>query len=171
MPKLQYTTTDGSVGEVELTAERLTVGRADDNSIVIPDNSVSSHHAEISNEGSAWMLTDLGSTNGTKIQGERVEAVNMSSTRSFTLGSVDCVFVADAPAARAGGGAGWDSPARSSTVSSGGYAAQPYDRSQRAGFGPHKKVKDSQRGMLMLLGVLGLVACAGAVAMFMNMGA
>ena len=172
MPKIQYTTTDGTTGEVELDQERMSIGRSDDNNIVIPDGSVSSHHAEVSFDGSSWLLTDTGSTNGTKVGGERVDAVHLDASPSFVLGSVDCVFIGD------GGGSQTASPvtaarssSRSSTASSGGYASQPYDRSRRTGFGPHKKEKDSSRAMLMLLGVLGLAACGAAVFMSMKMGA
>lgn len=174
MPKIQYTTTDGTTGEVELDQEHLSVGRSDDNNIVIPDGSVSSRHAEISFDGSSWVLTDTGSTNGTKVGGQRVDTVNLDSTGAFTLGSVDCVFIGD------GGASQTASPVttarssgRSSTASSSssGYFSQPYDRAARAGlFGPHKKEKDSSRAMLMLLGVLGLAACGAAIFMSLKMG-
>lgn len=175
MPKIQFTTTDGATGEVELDQERMTIGRADDNSIVIPDGSVSSHHAEITFDGSSWVLTDTGSTNGTKVGGQRVETVNLDSTGAFTLGSVDCVFVGDggsaqtaAPAASARLSLGG---ASSTTTSSSGYSSQPYDRSLRTGFGPRKKEKGSGAGLLMLLGVLGLAACGAAIFMSLKMGA
>ncbi|MBX7212075.1 MAG: FHA domain-containing protein [Verrucomicrobiaceae bacterium] len=176
MPKIQYTTPDGTTGEVELDQERMTVGRADDNNIVIPDGSVSSRHAEITFDGSAWTLTDTGSTNGTKVGGERVETVNLDSTGAFTLGSVECVFLGDGGGS-AGRGASAVAAARSSSRSStasssgGSYSSQPYDRSRRTGFGPHKKEKDSSRAMLILLGVLGLAACGAAAFMAMKMGA
>ena len=172
MPKIQYTTTDGATGEVELDQERMSVGRADDNHIVIPDGSVSSHHAEIAFDGSSWVLTDTGSTNGTKVGGQRVETINLDATGAFVLGSVECVFIGDggsnqtAPAVTAA-----RSSSRSSPSSTGGYSSQGYDRTQRTGFGPHKKEKDSSRAMLVLLGVVGLTACGAAVFMSLKMGA
>ncbi len=173
MPKIQYTTTDGTTGEVELDQERMSVGRAEDNHVVIPDGSVSSRHAEISFDGSSWTLTDTGSTNGTKIGGERVETVNLDTTGAFTLGSVDCVFIGDpASTQTASPVTTARSSARSSTSSTGGYADKPYDRAARAGlFGPRKKEKDASRSMLMLLGVVALAACGAAVFMSMKMGA
>ena len=171
MPKIQFTTTDGATGEVELDQERMSVGRADDNHIVIPDGSVSSHHAEIAFDGSSWVLTDTGSTNGTKVGGQRVETVNLDATGAFTLGSVECVFVGDvaashtassAPAAR--------TSSHAATMSSGGYSGQAYDRSQRTGFGPHKKEKDGARSALMAFGFVALLACGAAVFMATKMG-
>lgn len=172
MPKIQFTTTDGATGEVELDQERMSVGRADDNNIVIPDGSVSSHHAEIAFDGSSWVLTDTGSTNGTKVGGQRVDTVNLDSAGSFVLGSVECVFIGE------GGASQTASPvttarssARSSSTSTSGYSSQPYDRSLRTGFGPHKKEKDSSRALLILFGVLGLAACGAAIFMSLKMGA
>lgn len=170
MPKIQFTTTDGAVGEVDLDQERMTVGRADDNHIVIPDGSVSSHHAEIAFDGSSWVLTDTGSTNGTKVGGQRVETVNLDVTGAFTLGSVDCVFIGDAASHTASSAPAARSSSHAATMSSGGYSSQSYDRSQRTGFGPHKKEKDGARSALMAFGFVALLACAAAAFMATKMG-
>lgn len=158
MPSIQFTTPSGSSGQLEITAERMSLGRADDNQLIISDDSVSSHHGEVSFDGSTWIFTDLGSTNGTKISGERVEALQLDHGGSFTLGDVECVFIGDeeAPAAPARGAA-------SRTVSSGSFASRPYDRSLRTGFGPKTAAKGSGSGGLIALGILGLLACGAAV--------
>ena len=60
-------------GEVDLFAEdRITVGRAPDNRLVFSDSErrVSAHHAEIRRNGSQYIIRDLGSTNGTYLNGE-----------------------------------------------------------------------------------------------------
>jgi hypothetical protein len=44
-----------------------TLGRAPDNTIVLPDASVSAHHAAVRQEQGQWWLEDLGSTNGTAV--------------------------------------------------------------------------------------------------------
>jgi pSer/pThr/pTyr-binding forkhead associated (FHA) protein len=171
MPKIQYTTTDGATGEVELDQERMSVGRGDDNNIVIPDGSVSSRHAEITFDGKSWTLTDVGSTNGTKVGGERVDTVNLDAVGAFTLGSVECVFIGEGGSRTASAVTAARASSRSSNTSSSGYSSQPYDRSRRTGFGPHKKEKDSSRGMLMVFGVVGLLACVAAVLISTKMGA
>ena len=74
MAKIQFTTPEGQSGEVELSAERLTLGRADDNSIVIAHESVSSHHGEFVFDGASWVFNDLGSTNGTWLDRARITA-------------------------------------------------------------------------------------------------
>lgn len=164
MAKIQYTTPEGTTGEVELTAERMTLGRADDNQIVISHDSVSSHHGEVAIEGDAWVFTDLGSTNGTKIGGERVERLELGHGGSFTLGHVDCVFVGDFEEAPA-----YSAPTR--TMSSSGYGAAPIDRNRRTGFGPKGKPKSNGYGPLFGLGALALLVCAYAAFSFTQMTA
>ncbi|MGC8879206.1 MAG: FHA domain-containing protein [Anaerolineae bacterium] len=44
-----------------------TLGRADDNQIVLRDEWVSAYHARIDNRAGQWWLTDLGSRNGTRL--------------------------------------------------------------------------------------------------------
>ena len=59
---------------IPLTYSPLTIGRADDNSVVLsPETAASRHHAEFSEDGGAWTVRDLGSLNGTYVNGERIE--------------------------------------------------------------------------------------------------
>ncbi len=166
MAKIQFTTPEGTTGEVELTAERMSLGRADDNALIIAHDSVSSHHGEVSIEGNAWVFTDLGSTNGTKIDGERVEKLELAHGGTFTLGHVECVFVGDYEEEQA---PAYSAPTRTQTT--GGYGSTSVDSSRRTGFGPKTKPKGSGAGALMGLGFLALAACAYAVFSFMQMSA
>lgn len=141
----------------------MSLGRADDNMLIIAEDSVSSHHGEVTFDGASWTLTDLGSTNGTKLSGTRVETVSLAPGTSFQLGNVDCVFVGDAEEASE---AAYSAPTMSvSTPSATGYGSQAYDRSQRRGFGPKVKEKSSggSGGLATLLGVVALLACGAAV--------
>jgi predicted component of type VI protein secretion system len=56
----------------ELTMESMSVGREAGNDIVIQDAELSRNHARISRRGGAFVLEDLGSTNGTFVNGQRV---------------------------------------------------------------------------------------------------
>ncbi len=58
----------------EFADETITVGRADDNRLCFGDGErrVSSHHAQITRHGDAFLIRDLGSTNGTMINGRRI---------------------------------------------------------------------------------------------------
>jgi pSer/pThr/pTyr-binding forkhead associated (FHA) protein len=65
---------DLSAGQVfEIAAEGATLGRARGADIVVTDPAVSAEHARLSRVGQAWVVTDLGSTNGTRLNETRVE--------------------------------------------------------------------------------------------------
>jgi len=49
------------------------IGRAPDNAIVLPLRGVSGHHAKVRREGRTVLLEDLGSTNGTMVNRDRIE--------------------------------------------------------------------------------------------------
>lgn len=165
MPKIQFTTPEGASGEVELTAERTTLGRSDDNMVVIPDDSMSGSHAEITFTGDMWVLTDLGSTNGTKIDGERIEQVQLMSGGAFTLGSVECAFFDEnADAAQQ-----YEQSAAPTHTAS-GYGSAPYDASARRGFGAKKKEKGGS-GAIIGLGILAILACGATGFMVSQMSA
>jgi pSer/pThr/pTyr-binding forkhead associated (FHA) protein len=50
-----------------------TIGRSPDRDFVIDERTVSRHHALIRREGAHWVLVDLGSKNGTRVNGRPVE--------------------------------------------------------------------------------------------------
>jgi ABC-type multidrug transport system ATPase subunit/ABC-type multidrug transport system permease subunit len=78
-----------------LTAGGLTVGRLADNDIVIPRNSVSRQHARITPVPDGYWITDLGSRNGTQLNGERFrgEARWLSNGDTVVIGGDALRFV------------------------------------------------------------------------------
>lgn len=70
--------------------DRITIGRAEDNQICLNcDVYASSHHAEITFDGEAFWLNDLGSRNGTIRNGEIVDKpVRISCGDVITIGRV-----------------------------------------------------------------------------------
>jgi pSer/pThr/pTyr-binding forkhead associated (FHA) protein len=50
-----------------------TLGRSRQNEVVLDDPNVSRRHAEIRPRGGSWVLTDLGSTNGSSLNGRRID--------------------------------------------------------------------------------------------------
>jgi FHA domain-containing protein/Big-like domain-containing protein len=58
----------------DLSIATTTIGRTSGNDIFIPDKPVSRKHAEIKFDGSAFYIMDLGSKNGTKVDGETVSS-------------------------------------------------------------------------------------------------
>ena len=56
----------------ELVDEAITIGRGPDNTIVVNDPSISTHHVHLLLEGDTYRLKDLDSTNGTRVNGKPV---------------------------------------------------------------------------------------------------
>jgi hypothetical protein len=56
----------------ELVDEAITIGRGPDNTIVVSDPSISTHHAQLLLERDTYRLKDLDSTNGTRVNGKPV---------------------------------------------------------------------------------------------------
>ncbi len=73
----------------EITLERTTVGRVEDNNFCIADGSVSSHHAEILLKGTDISVKDLGSTNGTFIAGEKISESVLKAGQILRFGQVE----------------------------------------------------------------------------------
>jgi pSer/pThr/pTyr-binding forkhead associated (FHA) protein len=79
----------------DLKVGRNTVGRVDDNSFEIPDASVSSHHGEVhlnSEDAKEILFRDLGSTNGSFVNGEKVTETILKSGQVIRLGQVEMKF-------------------------------------------------------------------------------
>ncbi|TLD68742.1 FHA domain-containing protein [Phragmitibacter flavus] len=197
MPKIRINTTDGSTLEFELEAERYRIGRAQDNDLVVPDGSVSSYHGEIFVTPNGIDFHDLGSTNGTHVNGQRVEKASLSHGEEFRIGSCPVVYEGDAPASapasadegsapaptsiyeddasepdfsNESAGSGWEpATVTNSAAAITGLGATPCPAHMRQGFGPKAKKKQAGSG-LMILGILGIVSCIAGVVMILQMG-
>jgi len=74
---------------IELTADEITVGREASNSLQIEDRALSRSHARLTKTGSDYSIQDLGSTNGTFVNGKAV-------TGQFALNNGDIISFSDA---------------------------------------------------------------------------
>jgi pSer/pThr/pTyr-binding forkhead associated (FHA) protein len=69
------------------------IGRGDYNDVVIADPSVSTMHAKLQRRDTIWILTDLGSTNGTYVEGERLTGeVPLGPGTTLKFGDVAALF-------------------------------------------------------------------------------
>lgn len=81
--------------------DEVTIGSSPDNTISIPDETVSPSHARVIFQEGAWTVEDLGSGSGIIFKGQRVEKVVLSSGDTFQIGSCTFRFTeADIPEAR-----------------------------------------------------------------------
>src|SRR5215207_7316793 len=84
--------------EMPIGEDRVGFGRTTENTVSFPDNSnISRHHADIEFKNGKFFLTDLGSSNGTTINGQKIEGETALGNGDFiTLGnSVIVEFVVD----------------------------------------------------------------------------
>jgi hypothetical protein len=85
-----------------LTKARTVIGRGSDADITIPDAGTSRKHVEILWDGERAMVRDLGSTNGTTLNGRKVSEAALPPDSTISIGRTDIVFrvVAQAQAPR-----------------------------------------------------------------------
>jgi hypothetical protein len=76
----------------ELAAARTVLGRSKQCDVRVPDLNVSRRHAEVRRQGPGYVLVDLGSTNGTLLNGRRIEEAPLEDGDVITLGSTEIVF-------------------------------------------------------------------------------
>ena len=79
----------------ELSAEIVTIGRSPDSTIQIDDPSVSGRHAQLHLVGETFHLQDLDSTNGTRVNGEKISSVALKVGDRIRFGKVDACFECD----------------------------------------------------------------------------
>jgi Protein of unknown function (DUF3662)/FHA domain len=83
-------TVDGTQHTID--KQTVVIGRSKDCDIRVSDPNVSRRHAEIRQEGTAYWLIDLESTNGSTVNGRRQQRAKLESDDRITLGSTDLVF-------------------------------------------------------------------------------
>ena len=72
----------------QLDREVVTLGRGSENDIAIDSGSVSVHHAEMHRIKGGYELRDIGSTNGIKLDGERMDVVPLRHGATVKIGDV-----------------------------------------------------------------------------------
>lgn len=84
--RLRLTTPDGASQSVEFDGTELTIGRAADNDLVLPDGRVSRHHARLIGRRGTLVYVDLGSTNGSRVNGVTVGELVLGEGDRIELG-------------------------------------------------------------------------------------
>jgi hypothetical protein len=81
---------DGQTKRVD--KRRVVLGRSRECDIQVEDPNVSRRHAELRQEGAAYWIVDLDSTNGIEVNGRRVKRAKLDPGDTFTVGSTDVTF-------------------------------------------------------------------------------
>jgi hypothetical protein len=80
---------------VELTGDSVKIGRHESCSIVFADSNVSRVHAQLQHELTGWLVVDLGSTNGVKVNGTKIlKGTLLADGDELTFGTSTARFVA-----------------------------------------------------------------------------
>jgi pSer/pThr/pTyr-binding forkhead associated (FHA) protein/pimeloyl-ACP methyl ester carboxylesterase len=72
--------------------DQISIGRTEENDLLINHPKVSRKHAEVRHEGGGFILRDLNSTNGTWMSGERINQVVLEDGDQFLIGNAQILF-------------------------------------------------------------------------------
>ena len=98
MGKLVLMLPDGTTQDVPLGKERMTIGRRADNDVCLPYPAVSGEHASVVTILADSFLEDLGSTNGTLVNGKPIVKHFLRDHDTIEIGRQRMVFMSDANA-------------------------------------------------------------------------
>ncbi|MDQ1711655.1 MAG: hypothetical protein QOE45_1105 [Frankiaceae bacterium] len=94
-PRIRVVTGTSPTTEHALTDDVLVIGRGSTAGLRLDDTGVSRQHAEVRREGDDVILVDLGSTNGTAVNGRHVERVRLAPGDRIELGRSVLVYERD----------------------------------------------------------------------------
>lgn len=86
---------DGAERTVALASDTVTIGRLADCDVVLKDKGASRKHAQLKLRDGTWTLTDLGSTNGTRLNGQTVQSRELGDGDKITIGTTVIEFRRD----------------------------------------------------------------------------
>ena len=95
MGKLVLFLPDGTAQHIRLDRERLTIGRRPDNDVFLPQAAVSGEHAAVVTILDDSFLEDLGSTNGTLVNGKPITKHFLRDRDEIDIGREILVYLAD----------------------------------------------------------------------------
>ncbi|RLB30658.1 MAG: hypothetical protein DRG87_04510, partial [Deltaproteobacteria bacterium] len=93
MPKLTIIHDDGTSQTVVLDKATTSIGRDNDNDLTLLERTISRHHAQIKRIKEGYILTDLGSYNGTLVNGNPVQSVILKHNDRIKIGLKNLVFL------------------------------------------------------------------------------
>ncbi len=95
MGKLVLFRPDGTAQHIKLDRDRVTIGRRPDNDVCLPQAAVSGEHAAVVTILADSFLEDLGSTNGTLVNGKAVTKHFLRDRDEIDIGREILVYLAD----------------------------------------------------------------------------
>ncbi len=89
---LHVTYPGGGTKSVSITGSRSSIGRNEGNQIVLHDSNISGTHAELYITQDGYLLRDLGSTNGTYVNGTRISEQHLYLGDEILMGETRLIF-------------------------------------------------------------------------------
>ncbi len=93
MPSLYVITADGQISNFPVLKQKITIGRSKNNDLVLHDDTVSRHHAEILETKKGYFIGDLGSYNKTTVNGKSIESAFLKHGDKIQLGLTKLSFL------------------------------------------------------------------------------
>lgn len=72
--------------------QEFTAGSLPDNHIYLPYRGVSRRHFSLIRDGKNWVVKDLGSTNGTRVNGNKIQEIKINTGDKIQAGVVECAL-------------------------------------------------------------------------------
>lgn len=158
MPRLIAKSPEFAGQEFELSEALISVGRVEGNMIQLSHPSVSSRHAELRLEGGDYRLVDHNSTNGTRVNDERVNEAKLRNQDVVMFGNIILTYASENALAAP------PLPETSAKVElSGASGGRPSGFSNLAPF-PKVKAKSGGFPVIVLVGILVALGGAGFLA-------
>jgi adenylate cyclase len=95
MPIMNITNKDGRIYNYNILKDEITIGRGKDNDIVLDDSTVSRNHATVKRRDNEYILVDLGSFNGTKVNGELIQSNTLQHNDFIKIGRIKLTFLTE----------------------------------------------------------------------------
>lgn len=167
MPKLNVSLPDGTSSSYELVEDEITIGRTADNTIQLDDISVSSHHAVLRASGGGYAYTDIGSTNGSRVNGQDIDAET-----DHSLGGGDVLRIGNIEAAYESDEASGEQPlpaAETADLAAAASSVRPADFANASPFQKKAKKKDPGGKVVMALAGVAILAFVAAAVAIMGL--
>ena len=86
---ISLTFDNGPLGGQTKTIEgQISIGRRKDNDIIIDEQTISGNHCKIELENNQYVISDLGSTNGTLVNGTKISKIQINLGDTIDLGAI-----------------------------------------------------------------------------------
>ncbi|MFV1994379.1 MAG: FHA domain-containing protein [Verrucomicrobiales bacterium] len=167
MPTIILNMPDGEAQSFDIAGSPITVGRNEDNSIVIDESSLSGSHAEFPEADGGYVLVDPDSTNVTLVNGAPPTDSPLQHGAAISFGTLQAPYQTEEGAA-AGADAEEESYVPDSedlTAEIGESSARPDDFSSISPFPTKKKKSDPVATLVLALGALSILASIGVAAL------